>query len=211
MAESYELTKQHLYVLITVAIFLAGLFTAFGFVLGRNVQLPESFPSPEELTEQVVIDEDATQLPTEIENLMKSNTDSSSQPHVPNEDLTFYEKYTAKTPSPVTVMVETLNTPTPAPKFTAQPLPTLVPNLKKGFAVQAVALTQKSNAEALVKKLKAKGYPVYIVPKQMKGKKSIYQVRVGLYPTEADAEGIKSNLIHHENLKEAFVISDSKE
>lgn len=211
MAESYELTKQHLYVLITVAVLLAGLFTAFGFVLGRNVQIPETFPSPEELTEQVVYDDETTKLPTEIENLQKSNTDSSTKPHVPNEDLTFYEKYSSKTPSPVTVMVETLSTPTPPPKFTAQPLPTQVPNLKKGYAIQAVALIQKSNADATVNKLKAKGYPAYIVPKQMKGKKSIYQVRVGLYPTEAVAEIIKSNLINNENLKEAFVIQDSKE
>jgi DedD protein len=62
-----------------------------------------------------------------------------------------------------------------------------------GFAVQITALRDRSEADAIVKRLAAKGYPAYVV-NPLPGKPPVYRVQVGRFPERAEAERIASRL-----------------
>lgn len=62
-----------------------------------------------------------------------------------------------------------------------------------GFAVQLAALRDRREADAIVKRLAAKGYPAY-VQNPLAGKPPVYRVQVGRYPTRDEAEKIAARL-----------------
>jgi cell division septation protein DedD len=53
----------------------------------------------------------------------------------------------------------------------------------------AVPASQRSDAEALARRLTAKGYPSYVVPRGNR-----FAVRVGKYPNQREAEAISARL-----------------
>ena len=61
-----------------------------------------------------------------------------------------------------------------------------------GYAVQLTALRDRSEADAVVKRLAGKGYPVRRKPAA--GKPPVYRVQVGRYQNRADADRIASKL-----------------
>lgn len=62
-----------------------------------------------------------------------------------------------------------------------------------GFAVQITALRDRSEADAIVKRLAAKGYPAYVV-NPLPGKPPVYRVQVGRFQERAEADRIASKL-----------------
>ncbi|HEY8536077.1 MAG TPA: SPOR domain-containing protein [Vicinamibacterales bacterium] len=62
-----------------------------------------------------------------------------------------------------------------------------------GYAVQLVALSDRAEAENIVKRLIGKGYPAYIV-NPVAGKPRIYRVQVGRYPERREADRIAARL-----------------
>ncbi len=62
-----------------------------------------------------------------------------------------------------------------------------------GFAVQITALRDRGEADAIVKRLAAKGYPAYVV-NPLPGKPPVYRVQVGRFPERAEAERVASRL-----------------
>jgi cell division septation protein DedD len=64
---------------------------------------------------------------------------------------------------------------------------------KPGFAVQLAALNSRSEADAMAKRLSAKGYEAY-VQDPAAGGPSIFRVRVGNYPTRGEAESAAAKL-----------------
>ena len=62
-----------------------------------------------------------------------------------------------------------------------------------GYAVQLTALRDRSEADAVVKRLAGKGYPAYVV-NPLPGKPPVYRVQVGRYQNRADADRIASRL-----------------
>ena len=62
-----------------------------------------------------------------------------------------------------------------------------------GYAVQLTALRDRSEADAVVKRLAGKGYPAYVV-NPLPGKPPVYRVQVGRYQNRADADRIASKL-----------------
>ena len=62
-----------------------------------------------------------------------------------------------------------------------------------GFAVQITALRDRGEADAIVKRLAAKGYPAYIV-NPLPGKPPVYRVQVGRFQERAEADRIASRL-----------------
>jgi DedD protein len=88
--------------------------------------------------------------------------------------------------------------PTPAPvPVTAPPAARLASSPatggKPGFAVQLAALNSRSEADAMAKRLSAKGYEAY-VQDPAAGGPSIFRVRVGNYPTRGEAETVAAKL-----------------
>jgi cell division septation protein DedD len=62
-----------------------------------------------------------------------------------------------------------------------------------GFAVQITALRDRGEADAIVKRLAAKGYPAYVL-NPLPGKPPVYRVQVGRFPERAEAERVASRL-----------------
>jgi cell division septation protein DedD len=62
-----------------------------------------------------------------------------------------------------------------------------------GFAVQITALRDRGEADAIVKRLAAKGYPAYVV-NPLPGKPPVYRVQVGRFQDRAEADRIASRL-----------------
>lgn len=69
-----------------------------------------------------------------------------------------------------------------------------------GWAVQVQAVTSRSEADALARRLSARGYPTFVTPRGS-GSLVRYGVRVGKYDKKGDAEAIKMRLEKEEQFK----------
>ena len=64
-----------------------------------------------------------------------------------------------------------------------------------GFTVQVVATGTKGDAETLVRILKGRGYPVFLVaPQQAHANDNLYRVQVGPYTSRDSAEKARAKL-----------------
>jgi cell division septation protein DedD len=67
--------------------------------------------------------------------------------------------------------------------------------------VQVGALRSKADADALARRLSAKGYATYIVNPEAGMANPVYKVRVGNYTTQDEAERVKRKLQQEEKLQ----------
>lgn len=70
----------------------------------------------------------------------------------------------------------------------------------QGFALQVTALRQKGQAEAIARRLTAKGYAAYVLA-PVAGAPSVYRVRVGKFKTRHEAEAIATKLQKEEQFR----------
>jgi cell division septation protein DedD len=64
-----------------------------------------------------------------------------------------------------------------------------------GFTVQVAASRTKEDAEALVKILESRGYPVFLVtPEYAHANDNLYRVQVGPFTSKDDAEKVRTKL-----------------
>jgi cell division septation protein DedD len=63
----------------------------------------------------------------------------------------------------------------------------------RGFAVQLAALNDRGEADAIAKRLAAKGYAAYVVA-PAGGSPVVYRVRVGSFKTRREAETLADKL-----------------
>jgi cell division septation protein DedD len=96
----------------------------------------------------------------------------------------------AQTPVPQPVVAKNA---TPAAAPPAASVPAAEPASRTGFVVQVAALNSRGEADAMAKKLIAKGYQAY-VQDPAKGGPSIFRVRVGSYPSRRDADTVAARL-----------------
>jgi cell division septation protein DedD len=124
---------------------------------------------------------------------------SNSAPVTTQETLTYAERLEAPTP-PRETLKEIADTPVaasatrPANKPADKPAVTPAAFAEPpgtGWAVQVMALpaSQRGDAEALARRLAAKGYPSFVVPRGNR-----FAVRVGKYPNQREAEAISARL-----------------
>lgn len=98
----------------------------------------------------------------------------------------------------------------PAPQTTPpKPVGTTAtpgPGARPGaFAVQVVALSDKSAANAVVQRLSAKGYPAFVLSPQPGAAMQHYKVQVGRYPDRSEAEQVKTRLKKEEQFEPIIV------
>ncbi len=112
----------------------------------------------------------------------------------------------APTPKPAPVATATprpVATPTPRPR----PAPTPTPSRAASgpiLTIQVGAYRDKSAADTVKSRLKAKGYAAYVVsPAETSG--GLFNVRVGSYSSRADAEKVKAKLEGQEKFKPFIV------
>jgi DedD protein len=91
------------------------------------------------------------------------------------------------------------------PPPTALP-PTSPPNPQSGarpgvWAVQVVALSDRTAANAVVQRLSAKGYPAFVVNPQAGAPVQTYKVQVGRFSDRSEAEQVKNRLKKEEQFE----------
>jgi cell division septation protein DedD len=68
--------------------------------------------------------------------------------------------------------------------------------VRMGFTVQVDALRARQDAEALVRILKTRHYPVFLVtPEYSNSRDNLYRVQVGPFISREDAENVRSRLV----------------
>jgi DedD protein len=132
----------------------------------------------------------------------------------PADDLSYYDtlakgssKKSAKagsTPAPVTKAPEPAKPTESEPATVAESTPTAVaaPAARSGgaIAVQVAALTSRSDAEAIARRLSGKGYAAYILSPEA-GDKPVFKVRVGNYASADEAARVSRRLRQEEKLQ----------
>lgn len=91
-------------------------------------------------------------------------------------------------------------TPAPAASVATSrpPMPQAAAN-GSGYAVQVAAVNERSEADAIVKRLSGKGYAAYV--ETPKGGASVYRVRVGTFESRRDAQAVADRLTKEERFK----------
>jgi cell division septation protein DedD len=79
------------------------------------------------------------------------------------------------------------------PTAAARPTVPAPAGAKPGYAVQVAALNSRGEADAMVKRLSAKGYDAYVQPPAGNAP-GPFRVRVGKYATRSEAESAASKL-----------------
>lgn len=216
MSDSYIVSRRTLYILIASAAILSILLVMLGFVLGRNVSIPEPFPSVDQLAGDVSTVTSEDELPEEIRTLRKSGGgETSGTPFVDNEKLSFFEKLKiddepekdadasesetepraqqSETASEETTVV-TSALPTPVPTATPDRMALAGSDFKKAYVVQVHSVKNKAWAEKARRDLERSGYPAYISRVRFKTGIVNYRVRVGPYLDRQAAETIKEQI-----------------
>jgi cell division septation protein DedD len=206
-----------------VFLFMAGTVAAVviflsGLMVGRNIRSPrvEAAAAPAEAT---VID--PTRPPDDVP--PPTTTPESSTPVSVNETLTYSEQLEGPTPP----ADDDLAPPKPAPKVAERTVekpvkPAVKPGDKpanvatstkpaaaapestttseppgNGWAVQVQAVKTRTEADAIARRLNAKGYPTFVTMRAA----GLYGVRVGKFPNKRDAEAVKARLEKDEQFK----------
>ena len=199
---------------VSVVIFLSGVMVGRGVRSGRG----EATPSAELETPAQAAP--APIAPAPASSAAPKGQASQPTPPVPEEDTSAYKDLTAVKPkdtalaTPAKAQAKPAATaPAPAPpkaaatdkaavteKAAPKPEPAAPVDKDRpaavtsgGYAVQLTALRDRSEADAVVKRLAGKGYPAYVV-NPLPGKPPVYRVQVGRYQNRADADRIASKL-----------------
>jgi len=203
---------------VSVVIFLCGVMVGRGVRSGRG----ETTPSAELETAGQAAPASApiAPAPAAASSAVPKGQANPPTPPVPEEDTSAYKDLTAVKPKDTALATpakaqrkHAVNAPAPAPpkaaatdkaavteKAAPKPEPAAPVDKDKpaavtsgGYAVQLTALRDRSEADAVVKRLAGKGYPAYVV-NPLPGKPPVYRVQVGRYQNRADADRIASKL-----------------
>ena len=176
-------------VVIAVVIFLMGVQVGRGVLAQRG--LPESNAA-------------ASASEPEPPPPPASASQASETPVTAGEKLSYAERLSATEPTPerikkpepersivASVPRETASKPTPA--ASSEPAGT-------GFSIQIAALREREEADTIVKRLAAKGYPAYVAA-PIKEKVPIFRVRIGKYKDRHEADTVAAKLQKEEQFK----------
>jgi len=158
--------------------------------LGYTERLQSAAPS----TERLVTREDPprAQAPAAVAAMPGAAAATGAAPapvaSTPPRGSTPVELATAKGPTPTVAPADTTIKPIPAEPE------------GDGVAIQVAALQGRSEAEAVVGRLKGKGYAAYLMA-PLAGQPSVFRVRVGKFKTRAEAEAVATRLEREEQFK----------
>jgi cell division septation protein DedD len=174
---------------VSVVIFLCGV------LVGRGVRAEKGDAPPEESA--------VATAPAPTTEAPVPPADSAAQPPVADE-LTYHNRLGAEQP-PAEKLKEQPAAPqpieTPEP-VTSPPASAAAPrDTAGGYSVQVAALRERGEADAVVKRLTAKGYPAFVVPPVAGSPSAVFRVRVGTYKDRREAEQILRRLEKEEQFK----------
>jgi len=103
-------------------------------------------------------------------------------------------------PAPTTKPATPAAARTPAPAAVQKPDPSLAEPSGSGFVVQVMAVNTRAEADAVAKRLAAKGYPAFVTTTGA-GTQTNFRVRVGKFPTQREADAVSQRLQKEEQFK----------
>ena len=191
---------------VSVVIFLCGVLVGRGVRAerGTEVEAPElstAEPAPQQAAAPATPTGSdptaAAAAPQAVDDLSYFNRLEGSNP--PPEQLKASESPAAAPPAAKPAPARRPATPPPAPK---EPVRTAAASDPQGtgFAVQIAALNIRSEADAIAKRLTARGYAAYVM-NPAAGTPQIYRVRVGKFGSRREAETIATKLEKEEQFK----------
>lgn len=205
-----QLNGKQLVFLFMAATVVAVVIFLCGVMVGRGVQAQRA-GDVTDIPAQVPVD------PTAAAQTPAPSAAASSPPGAPitaQETLTYPERLEAPTPPVETLKakpVEALTATTPEPTPAAEPVPEPVNAVAvaggslseppgTGFVVQVAAVRERSEAEAMARRLSTKGYRTF-VSTPASGVPRVFRVRVGKFNDRREAESVAGRLQKEEQFK----------
>lgn len=198
------LAARHLVLVFLAAVAVCAIFFSLGFLVGYHERLPQAATPVERVSAPPVVPPpvnpplETVQPETSAETKITppANSPPGAQASIPSPP--------APSPAPSTATQEAPPAAaSSAPKAEDRVKSELPPgerskaeNLGEGWTVQVVASRSKSDAERLVKILKARGYPVFLVaPDAPNGQNELFRVQVGPFTSREVAEVAVAQLV----------------
>ena len=200
------LSARHLVLVFLGGVALCGVFFSLGFLVGYNERSARMAPVTERVATPATI---PPTVNTPLETApVRSSGAAPSTTSVPPPLAPIQASAPASPPgeqkpvtAPGTASPVTAPHPSPAmaekkpePGAAATP-PAGAGEVGVGFTVQIAASRTKQDAEALVKILEGRGYPVFLVrPEYAHSNDNLYRVQVGPFTSKDDAEKVRTKL-----------------
>jgi len=200
------LSTRHLILVFLAGVAVCGVFFSLGFLVGYNERSTRMAPVTERVATPATIPPtvntplettpvgssgaapSTTSIPPPLTAIQASVPASPPGEQKPVAAPGTASPVAAPHPSPAEAERE------PGPGATATP-PAAVGEVGVGFTVQVVASRTKQDAEALVKILEGRGYPVFLVtPEYAHANDNLYRVQVGPFKSRDDAEKVRTKL-----------------
>jgi DedD protein len=200
------LSARHLILVFLAGVAVCGVFFSLGFLVGYNERSGRMAPVTERVATPATIPPTVntplettpvgssgatpptTSVPPPLAPIQASAPASPPSEQKPVSVPGKASPVTAPHPSPAEAEGK------PEPGATATP-PAAVGEVGVGFTVQVVASRTKQDAEALVKILEERGYPVFLVtPEYAHANDNLYRVQVGPFKSKDDAEKVRTKL-----------------
>ena len=178
---------------VSVVIFLCGV------MVGRGVRTHQAATEANDFGPAAAVDGSPPSLPSAPARDPASGPGNpapkaSTPPPDPAEDSSYYDQLTKAEPEKDSKVSQPTE---PERKAAAVPAPiTAAPPSAvtgAGFVVQVVALRDRTEADAIVKRLAGKGYQAFVV-NPVPGKPPVYKVQVGRFAERGEAEKTAARL-----------------
>jgi cell division septation protein DedD len=200
------LSARHLILVFLAGVAVCGVFFSLGFLVGYNERSARMPPVTERVATPATIPPTVntplettpvgssaaapptTSVPPPLAPIQASAPASPPSEQKPVTAPGTTSPVTAPHPSPAKAERE------PEPGSAATP-PAGAGEVGVGFTVQIAASRTKEDAEALVKILEGRGYPVFLVaPEYAHANDNLYRVQVGPFTSKDDAEKVRTKL-----------------
>ena len=203
--------KQLVFLFMAVVVILVGTFL-MGLLVGRGVLAARGGPGT------VAANEAAAEPPPPPSS---ASPGTSTSPATAAEKLSYAERLGSAEPAKENLKAEATPTPAEAPPTpkSEEPARASAPVPARdagpaaasaaaasteptgpGFAIQVAALRERDEADTIVKRLAAKGYPAYVVT-PAKGAPLVFRVRVGKFKERREADSVAARLSKEEQFK----------
>jgi DedD protein len=170
-------------VVFLVWVGVSAVFFSLGFLVGHNQQSSKAEPLLERVTGPSVV----PPVVSGPAGVSRSRAKEAAAAASDSSAATSTELSVPLKPKPPKAPV-VAELESPAKATTSQ-------EVRMGFTVQVDALRAKQDAEALVRILKARHYPVFLVtPQYSNASDSLYRVQVGPFTSRDDAEKVRTKL-----------------
>jgi cell division septation protein DedD len=202
---------------VSVVIFLCGVLVGRGVRAERGTdaelaELSTAEPAPQQAASPATptpagSDPTAAAAPQAVDDLSYFNRLEGSKP--PREQLKAAEPSAAQSPAEKPAAAPVPAKPGAAQRATAPPHAAKEPARVAaassepqgtGYAVQIAALNVRGEADAIAKRLTAKGYAAYVLSPAA-GTPQIYRVRIGKFGSRREAESVATKLEKEEQYK----------